>query len=93
MLIKKPSAIKPSEITDRSVYMNRRKFMQTTSGFLMAGVAGLVSAKSSKQQQGFGRAKLDFQTSPAYSTNEEQGQQGRAQIVTDSQRSSQLFLE
>ena len=72
MLIKKPSAIKPSEITDRSVYMNRRKFMQTTSGFLMAGVAGLVSAKSSKQQQGFGRAKLDFQTSPAYSTNEEQ---------------------
>ena len=72
MLIKKPSAIKPSEITDRSVYMNRRKFMQTTSGFLMAGVTGLVSAKSSNPAQGYGRAKLDFQTSPAYSTNEEQ---------------------
>lgn len=72
MLIKKPSTIKPSEITERSVYMNRRKFMQTTSGFFMAGMASLVSAKTSNEAKGYGRAKLDFQTSPAYSTNEEQ---------------------
>ena len=72
MHIKKPSAIKSSEITDRSVYMNRRKFMQTTSGFFMAGISGLVAAKTSKQQQGYGLEKLDFQTSQAFSTNEEQ---------------------
>ena len=72
MLIKKPSDIKPSEITDRSLYMNRRKFMQTTSGFFMAGMAGLVSAKTTDKTQGYGRAKLDFRTSPTYSTDEEQ---------------------
>ncbi len=46
--------------------------MQTTSGFFMAGMASLVSAKTSNEAKGYGRAKLDFQTSPAYSTNEEQ---------------------
>jgi sulfoxide reductase catalytic subunit YedY len=38
----------------------------------MAGMASLVSAKTSNEPKGYGRAKLDFQTSPAYSTNEEQ---------------------
>lgn len=71
MRIKKPSAIKPSEITDRSVYMNRRKFMQTTSGFFLAGVSSLVTAKTSVQQQGSGLAKLDYQATAAYSTDEE----------------------
>lgn len=72
MLIKKPAAIKPSEITERSVYMNRRKFMQTTSGFLLAGLSGLVTAKTSEKQQGYGLAKLDYRAAPGYSTNEEQ---------------------
>ena len=58
MLIKKPSTIKPSEITDRSVYLNRRKFMQTTGGVLLAGMSSLISAQTSKQAQGYGLAKL-----------------------------------
>jgi sulfoxide reductase catalytic subunit YedY len=52
--------------------MNRRKFMQTTSGFLLAGLSGLVTAKTSEKQQGYGLAKLDYRTAPGYSTNEEQ---------------------
>ena len=72
MLIKKSSAIKSSEITDRSVYMNRRKFMQTTSGLFLAGISSMVSAKTSKPQQGYGLAKLDYQATAAFSTDEEQ---------------------
>jgi sulfoxide reductase catalytic subunit YedY len=72
MLIKKPSAIKSSEITDRSVYMNRRKFMQTTSGLFLAGISSMVSAKTSKSQQGYGLAKLDYRVTAAFSTDEEQ---------------------
>jgi len=37
MKIKKiPGEIKPSEITDKSVYLDRRKFMQTTAGLALA---------------------------------------------------------
>jgi sulfoxide reductase catalytic subunit YedY len=72
MLIKKPADIKPSEITDRSVYMNRRKFMQSTSGLLLATMASLATAKTSGQQQGYGRPKLDYLDKPGYSTDEEQ---------------------
>ena len=71
MLIKKSSSIKSAEITDRSVYMNRRKFMQTTSGFFLAGISSLVTAKTSEQQRGSGLAKLDYQAKAAYSTEEE----------------------
>jgi sulfoxide reductase catalytic subunit YedY len=72
MLIKKPTDIKPSEITDHSVYMNRRRFMQSTSGLLLASMASLATAESSGQQQGYGRPKLDYQVKPGYSTDEEQ---------------------
>ena len=72
MLIKKPVDIKPSEITDRSVYMNRRRFMRSTSGLLLAGMASLAAAKSSEQKQGYGRPKLDYQRIPGYSTDDEQ---------------------
>ena len=72
MLIKKPADIKPSEITDRSVYMNRRKFMQSTSGLLLASMASWATAKSLGQQRGYGRAKLDYQDKPGYSTDKEQ---------------------
>ncbi|MGW8229226.1 MAG: protein-methionine-sulfoxide reductase catalytic subunit MsrP [Gammaproteobacteria bacterium] len=72
MLIKKPTDIKPSEITDRSVYMNRRRFMQSTSGLLLAGMGSLATAKSSEQKQGYGRSKLDYQIRPDYATDEEQ---------------------
>ncbi len=50
MLIKKPEAIKPSEITDQSIYLDRRRFIRD-SGLLGIGVAsalaGLPWAKNS----------------------------------------------
>ncbi len=39
MLIKKPAGIRPSEITDRSLYLDRRRFIRN-SGLALAGVAG-----------------------------------------------------
>ena len=38
---------------------------------MLAGLSSLVSAKTSGQQQGYGLAKLDYQASMAYSTDEE----------------------
>jgi len=49
MLIKKPSDIKPSEITDKDVYMNRRKFMQAAGSLALAGVTSPLLAKPSTQ--------------------------------------------
>ncbi|WP_275099733.1 protein-methionine-sulfoxide reductase catalytic subunit MsrP [Sedimenticola hydrogenitrophicus] len=50
MLIKRPEAIKPSEITDQATYLNRRQFIRD-SGLLGVGVAsalaGLPWAKNS----------------------------------------------
>jgi len=42
MLIKKPSDIKSSEITDEKVYRNRRKFILAAVGAGTAGAAGLT---------------------------------------------------
>ena len=39
MLIKKPSDIKPSEITPESVYRNRRQFMKESATLAMGGLA------------------------------------------------------
>ncbi len=72
MLIKKLPDIKPSEITSRSTYMNRRKFMQSTTGMLLAGMSGWGNARSAEQSQGYGRSKLDYQAMPVYATDEEQ---------------------
>ncbi|MDH5445335.1 MAG: protein-methionine-sulfoxide reductase catalytic subunit MsrP [Gammaproteobacteria bacterium] len=46
MLIKKPGDIKPSEITDESVYMRRREFMQTTAGLALLPFVKTASAKT-----------------------------------------------
>ncbi len=43
MLIKKPTDIKPSEITPKSVYMNRRRFMSTAAGALGMGALGVTA--------------------------------------------------
>jgi sulfoxide reductase catalytic subunit YedY len=72
MLIKKISDIKPSEITSRSTYMNRRKFMQSTTGMLLGSMSGFANAKLAEQNKEYGRTKLDYQVVPEYSTNEEQ---------------------
>ena len=40
MLIKKPGDIRPSEITDRALYLDRRRFIRG-AGLAVAGIAGL----------------------------------------------------
>jgi len=59
MLIKLGSQIKSSEITPKSVYLNRRQIMVGAASTLALGSAGIASA-----------AKLDFQSSP-FSTDED----------------------
>jgi sulfoxide reductase catalytic subunit YedY len=44
MLIKRPSAIRSSEITDKKLYLNRREFLQTATGAAAAGAAVLTGA-------------------------------------------------
>jgi len=59
MLIKTADPIKSSEITPKSVYLNRRHLMAGGVAALGMGLSGMASA-----------AKLDFVTSP-FSTDEE----------------------
>lgn len=63
MLIKKSTDIKASEITDESVYMRRREFMQTTAGLALLPFVKTVSAKT-------GQA-LDHVKNKKFSTTEE----------------------
>ncbi len=52
MLIKKPSDIKSSEITDQSNYMNRRRFLFEASASVASIAAGLsVPALLPSQQR------------------------------------------
>jgi sulfoxide reductase catalytic subunit YedY len=44
MLIKRPSGIRSSEITDKKLYLNRREFLQTATGAAAAGAAVLAGA-------------------------------------------------
>jgi sulfoxide reductase catalytic subunit YedY len=44
MLIKRPSDIRSSEITDKKLYLNRREFLQTATGAAAAGAAVLTGA-------------------------------------------------
>lgn len=46
MLIKKPADIKTSEITDESVYMRRREFMQTTAGLALLPFVKTAAART-----------------------------------------------
>ncbi len=72
MLIKTPADIKASEITDRSVYLQRRRFLHG-AGLLGAGLAvslpGLASVNT--------RQKLAFSKKPAFSTDEEPTELGK----------------
>lgn len=64
MLIRHPKDIKPSEITPKSVYAERRRFMQATAGLALAPLFGTVQA-------GYGNAPLEFGKAPQYATSEE----------------------
>jgi sulfoxide reductase catalytic subunit YedY len=44
MLIKGPSDIRSSEITDKKLYLNRREFLQTATGTAAAGAAVIAGA-------------------------------------------------
>ena len=69
MLIKKPAAIKPSEITDEQVYRQRRRFIES-AGLLGSGLAfpGLAA----------GARDLVFARNPSLSTREEWTEKGKA---------------
>lgn len=67
MLIKKPSDIKPSEITPEAVFRSRRKFLQQSSGLLVGGAIGGSLAGSVQAQQGDmlkARAPAELRRSP-----------------------------
>ncbi|HXF65724.1 MAG TPA: protein-methionine-sulfoxide reductase catalytic subunit MsrP [Burkholderiales bacterium] len=66
MLIRKPSDIKPSEITDRDVYRNRRQFIQRAAAVLAAGAIGARRAQAAVP----GKLALPAIRKSAYSTNE-----------------------
>lgn len=64
MLIKRPTDIHPSEITDKSVYLNRRQFMQATAGLALAPLFGHAQA-------GYGNPPLKFTKNTTLSVTEE----------------------
>lgn len=71
MLIRKPGAIRASEITDESVYLQRRKFLRDAvnagiAGTLVSAVPGLVFAGIQKEYQ-----PLEHTRNRKYSTDEE----------------------
>ncbi|MEJ2451578.1 MAG: protein-methionine-sulfoxide reductase catalytic subunit MsrP [Gammaproteobacteria bacterium] len=65
MLIKHPSDIPASEITDKQVYLNRRHFMQATAGLALAPLVGTAQA-------GYGNTPLKFTRNRALSTSEDE---------------------
>ena len=69
MLIKKPSDIKPSEITPRSLYMKRRAFIASTG--LATGLAVLGGVLPTTAQAGYGGKALDFTRNKRFATDEE----------------------
>ena len=68
MLIRKPTDIRPSEITDPGLYKQRRRFIQS-GGVLLLG-AGWLSMRRLSAKENPPR-KLDFTPAPAFSTDEE----------------------
>lgn len=70
MLIKRPQTIKPSEITDESIYRQRRRFLQTAP-MATLGTLGLLTAPSLVDAKGYGNPPLDFSHNAKYSVAEE----------------------
>jgi methionine sulfoxide reductase catalytic subunit len=52
MLIKPASDIRSSEITDKTVYLNRREFIRAGGGTAIAAAAGLIAAEALVQARG-----------------------------------------
>ena len=72
MLIKKTPDLKPSEITDKELYLNRRRFLQSSGGMLAGIASGLLLPTLSLQAQAAVLSrKLSFSQSQEFSTTEE----------------------
>ena len=67
MLIKKPSDIKPSEITSKANYLNRRQFIRAGT---IAGVGALASSSMAATIPDSDRAKLPNVGTSEFSTDE-----------------------
>ncbi len=67
MLIQKPTDIKPSEITPKELYLNRRQFM-TTAGAL--ALTGSLSSDLLLPAEAKAGKKLSFQKNAAFSTDD-----------------------
>ena len=65
MLIKRPSDIASSEITDKDIYLNRRRFMQSMTGM------ALLPTLLSKAQAGYGNKPLEHKKMAQYKIDEE----------------------
>jgi sulfoxide reductase catalytic subunit YedY len=52
MLIKRPSDIKSSEITDKKLYLNRREFIRATTGTAVAAAAGMIGGEALVEAKG-----------------------------------------
>ncbi|MGH9782764.1 MAG: protein-methionine-sulfoxide reductase catalytic subunit MsrP [Terriglobia bacterium] len=66
MLIRKPTDIRPSEITERALYHSRRQFIQRAAAVLAAGVPGWDVALAAVP----GKIQLPSIRKSAYSTSE-----------------------
>jgi len=68
LLIRKPADIRPSEITSRDCYLNRRKFIQSTAlagGSLLAGTAAGAIIPDGNRPKLAGIEKSEFSTDEA----------------------------
>jgi len=71
MLIKKPADIRASEITDESVYLNRRSFLKSSAGIALAGSAGMLSMPELLYAENALEGKrLKYRSNKQYSTDE-----------------------
>jgi methionine sulfoxide reductase catalytic subunit len=72
MLIKKPGDIKPSEITARELYMNRRQFILAASASALSAAAVLSGESPFSANRAIAAQKLNNLRKSSFSTTEKQ---------------------
>jgi methionine sulfoxide reductase catalytic subunit len=70
MLIKKVCDIKSSEITDKKLYLERRRFLQVASATVLTAAAGTLAPRLSGPSFGQAREKLEGVQKSSFSTDE-----------------------
>lgn len=71
MLIKKPSDIKPSEITDQGLYKRRREFIKSGAAIMLAAGVGSVLRIPTADATADARIKFDQLSTGPFNTDEE----------------------